>query len=91
MAITRSLIDADDARRDRRRSGLDRKTWDYKYGAAIRTLVLINIQAKLRQTGDLPHDVDRGTGRMLVRLGPSCRKAATSTSATTMASARRRR
>ncbi len=69
LAITRSLIDADDARRDRRRSGLDRKTWDYKYGAAIRTLVLVNIQTKLRQTGDLPRDVDHGIGRMLVRLG----------------------
>ncbi len=69
LAITRSLIDTDDARRDRRRSGLNRKTWDYKYGAAIRTLVLINVQAKLRQTRDLPSDVDHGIDRMLGRLG----------------------
>jgi peptidoglycan/xylan/chitin deacetylase (PgdA/CDA1 family) len=69
LAITRSFVAADDARRDRRRSGLDRRTWDYKYGAAIRTLVLVDVQAKLRQTGDLPRDVDAGIDRALRRLG----------------------
>lgn len=68
-SIVASFVAADDARRDRRRSGLNRRTWDYKYGAAFRALTLVNIRAKLARTGDLDPALDSGMRRSILRLG----------------------
>jgi peptidoglycan/xylan/chitin deacetylase (PgdA/CDA1 family) len=67
--LLRSFVAADDARVDRRRTGLNRKTWDYKYGAAFRALTLVNIRAKLARTDDLDPEIDRGIRRSVRRLG----------------------
>ncbi len=69
LTILRSYIAADDARVDRYGKGFKPYRWDNKYSSAIRTLILINIRAKLAARHKLPADVEAGTRRALTRLG----------------------